>query len=113
MVEHDHIAKDITVAVIKTTDIDFQNPEDPVVEFMENLENSEARLGEVVSWRVSHGKRRKISNMNIVRRQRASQLRATKDALDILRQHSFSEATFFKNEQGKIIGFKVDQDSQH
>lgn len=107
---HERLAKGVTTTVIKTEEIDFENPEDPVVEFIGRLENSEDRLSQPPDWRVSHGRRRKISNMTIVRSQRKSQLTATEDALHILRQHTFSEATFFKNENGMIVGFRVDSD---
>lgn len=109
---HERLAKDVTREVIRAGEINFGNPEDPVVEFIHRLEDTEAHLQVPLEWAVSHGRRRKRSNMRNAREDRESQLRSTHDALIALKDPNFVEATFFKNEYGKIIGFKIDSDKR-
>ena len=108
----ERIVKNIRSEVLQSKNIDLYNPKDPVADFVQRLVNTEIRLNEPVSWAVSHGRRRTTSNMKIVREQRESQLKTTQEALRILKSLEFTEATFFKNPDGKIVGFKVDHKEQ-
>lgn len=109
----ERVAKNIRSRVISAGDVDLHNPKDRVVEFIQRLTETEAHLKLPVSWTISHGRRRTISNMRIVREERESQLRTTQDALRILGRMDFSEITFFENMDGKIVGFKVDHKEQN
>jgi hypothetical protein len=108
----ERIVKNIRSEVIQSKNIELYNPKDPVADFIQRLANTEMHLSEPVSWTVSHGRRRTIANMKIVREQRESQLKTTQEALRILRGREFTEATFFKNPDGKIVGFKIDSSGQ-
>lgn len=88
--------------------IDLANKEDPVVDFIDSLESSLERLKRPLSWTMSHNRRRSISGMAIAKDQREHQLTTTTDALKILKSGEVVEATFFKNEDGKIVGFRID-----
>lgn len=88
--------------------IDLANKKDPVADFINGLESSLERLQEPLSWAMPHNRRRSIHGMAIARDQRRHQLDTTIDALKVLKSGQDVEATFFKDEHGKVLGFHID-----
>lgn len=93
----ERLTKNITKEVIAVDQIDLTNSEDPISQFVKGLEESEERL--------------KTLHMKAAKSERISQLKDTQHALQILKDPNFKEATFYKDEQGKVVGFKVESDT--
>ncbi len=100
--------KNILIEVIKVQDIHLEDPTDPVADYVSRLAESEERLKEPLTWRLSHRRRRSAPDMRRVLEERSNLLQNTQAALKVLRGLNFSEATFYKDLHGAIIGFKVD-----
>lgn len=102
------MAERITTEKRKLTDVKLDDTADPVTDFVNRLERTAEGLRKPLFWIVAHGKRRSRSEMRIAREQREGQLRTVKDALEILKSGRELEVEFFKDNAGKIRGFKVD-----
>lgn len=87
--------------------IDLGNLQDPVAVFVKGLEESLERLQEPLSWRLSHNKKRSVRGMAVARDQREHQLLTTKDALKAMKDNKSEEATFYKNSDGRVVGFRI------
>ncbi len=80
---------------------------DPVTDFVCGLEESIRKLKEPLSWQLPHNRRRSVRGMAVAREQREHQIRSRQEALNAIKKHNYEKIKFFKNENGKVVGFSV------